>query len=1058
MRPFMSIRRANRVSSTGTPARSGQLALTLALAAALGVSSIAAGPLTANAVDEPPVTGAEADPGSGSGSEPGAGDAPLTIPEIPAEPLPEPDVVGNPQWDDETAPFADAYRLPTAGAPVVRSNGVTAALLDIPGNAAYAATRSGKPAELFSSRLDGTAVARKNLPVGTGSWDLAQSGKTLAIGITALPGAQSTWLQGYDTARGAFTRSVTIPNANIVMSVAEDRFEAQAGNGRYFWVGTYHPKGTRLYRVDLTAGTATLRGSWQSTTTTYVRTLAVTSAGVSVGIGTKGQAARITVPGQAPQNWSQVSGAVQGSSFVYASDASDSGPAPAAVFGTEHPARAVVADPASGAVLATHAIPDATTVDRVAIDAAAASAWFTTRPYGELWRIDLTSPGVAPIRVATPKFGSETRGLSAANGVVRGVTGTSDVWSLQDGAADASAKRIISRDRETPDSIPQGVQPFGAQLLVAGHWRYEAHTAQGSSAVEVPGEPKAQVTAKGSVFTALYPSASIYRIDGSLNATRVGLLGNGLVRPAAIEYHPGLDRLIVAAGPAYGKYGGGLGLMSTDGSAPVQVYTRPVGNLQVTAITPHEDGAFLGTWIRGEARPDLGGNRTADVRLWKPTGDATTGTTVWTRPIPNAAKVTGTALVADATGAFVLATGIDRSGGRGWIAAIDAKTGALIWQKQVTGPIFGLDSHRGYLTAQVNGTLVQLGPTRSDIALTAVKGVPGGVSPAFSALDRTNASSQNLGYTSSGTGAVANLLKLGTPRTAYRASGSTRYGTAAAVSREAFATADTVLLARSDDFADALAAGPLAAKLGAPILLVTHGKAPEETKREITRLGAKRAIPIGGKGVLPDSLAKTLPAGVQLDSAARLGGKDRYATSLAIANRLQQVSGGKKLDAMVTTGRTFADAISAGPAAITSGRAIVLYDAVPAAAPVKQYLAGRKVHALGGPSAQALTAAKVPLASKIVGADRFATAQLIAKAYFAPGDSAYLANGLDFPDGLTASVTAGRQGTPLLLARATELTRPTDSALSSGYGRKRVVLVGGSGVLSDTLGARIRDR
>lgn len=55
---------------------------------------------------------------------------------------------------------------------------------------------------------------------------------------------------------------------------------------------------------------------------------------------------------------------------------------------------------------------------------------------------------------------------------------------------------------------------------------------------------------------------------------------------------------------------------------------------------------------------------------------------------------------------------------------------------------------------------------------------------------------------------------------------------------------------RGDDFPDALAAGPLAYQLGAPILSTLSNHLPEYVKNEIVRLKAKNVIIIGGDGAV----------------------------------------------------------------------------------------------------------------------------------------------------------------------------------------------------------------
>ncbi|HBI55793.1 MAG TPA: hypothetical protein DDY38_03070, partial [Firmicutes bacterium] len=62
--------------------------------------------------------------------------------------------------------------------------------------------------------------------------------------------------------------------------------------------------------------------------------------------------------------------------------------------------------------------------------------------------------------------------------------------------------------------------------------------------------------------------------------------------------------------------------------------------------------------------------------------------------------------------------------------------------------------------------------------------------------------------------------------------------------------AQTVVLARGDDYADALAGVPLAYQLNAPILLTHTNRLITSTKDEIIRLGANKVIILGGTGAV----------------------------------------------------------------------------------------------------------------------------------------------------------------------------------------------------------------
>ncbi|MCQ6278654.1 cell wall-binding repeat-containing protein [Bacillus sp. EB600] len=91
------------------------------------------------------------------------------------------------------------------------------------------------------------------------------------------------------------------------------------------------------------------------------------------------------------------------------------------------------------------------------------------------------------------------------------------------------------------------------------------------------------------------------------------------------------------------------------------------------------------------------------------------------------------------------------------------------------------------------------------------------------------------------------LLSSKTSYAAERIAGQDRYSTAVAISQKGWQTSQTVILARGNDFPDALAGTPLAYKENAPILL-THSKLlTAVTKNEIVRLQAQRVIILGEK-------------------------------------------------------------------------------------------------------------------------------------------------------------------------------------------------------------------
>ena len=96
-----------------------------------------------------------------------------------------------------------------------------------------------------------------------------------------------------------------------------------------------------------------------------------------------------------------------------------------------------------------------------------------------------------------------------------------------------------------------------------------------------------------------------------------------------------------------------------------------------------------------------------------------------------------------------------------------------------------------------------------------------------------------------------------------RIAGSDRYATAASVARSTFPSgARSVVIATGEDFPDALAAVPVAAAAGGPLLLTSPTTLPEATRTAIATLAPKRIRIIGGTAAVPvtieDALAELL--------------------------------------------------------------------------------------------------------------------------------------------------------------------------------------------------------
>ncbi|MBP3950259.1 cell wall-binding repeat-containing protein [Bacillus suaedae] len=276
-----------------------------------------------------------------------------------------------------------------------------------------------------------------------------------------------------------------------------------------------------------------------------------------------------------------------------------------------------------------------------------------------------------------------------------------------------------------------------------------------------------------------------------------------------------------------------------------------------------------------------------------------------------------------------------------------------------------------------------------------------------------------------------------------RLSGADRYETAVAISQEGFSQADTVLLARGDDFPDALAATPLAHQLNGPILLTKPKSLSPSTKDELLRLNTKKVVILGGTGAVSAEVEASLSnLGLEVE---RISGKTRFETAEQIA---QQLGGTEK--AILAYGYNYPDALAIASYAAKNGYPILLTDKNKLPASTKSLLASKQeVILVGGTGAISQEVYnQIPVAkSRISGKNRFETATKILDTLNLSDKSIFIANGWGFPDALTGSVLAAKMDASLLLTNGDSPTPETLQALSSGN-TDQLVFLGGSAALS----------
>ncbi|HEY3926026.1 MAG TPA: cell wall-binding repeat-containing protein [Acidothermaceae bacterium] len=302
---------------------------------------------------------------------------------------------------------------------------------------------------------------------------------------------------------------------------------------------------------------------------------------------------------------------------------------------------------------------------------------------------------------------------------------------------------------------------------------------------------------------------------------------------------------------------------------------------------------------------------------------------------------------------------------------------------------------------------------------------------------------------SSGGGGGGATAPVVTAAAVTRVAGTDRIATAVAVSQGSFpaGNAGAVVLARADDYPDALVGGPLAAAKNAPLLLTEGSTLPTDTAAEIKRVlpAGGTVYVLGGTSAIPTSVTSQLTSlGYNV---TRYSGADRYATAVALATAL-----GSPTTVLLATGTNFPDALAAGPAAAHVHGAILLTDGSTVPAETATYLAGAHVtYAVGGPAAAA-----VPSATAILGSDRYATAAAVATKFFPSSAVVGVATGTGFPDALAGGAQVALMGGPLLLSSAASVPTSTSDYLTADHSAlTHVYLYGGTSVLSANVVAEL---
>lgn len=312
-----------------------------------------------------------------------------------------------------------------------------------------------------------------------------------------------------------------------------------------------------------------------------------------------------------------------------------------------------------------------------------------------------------------------------------------------------------------------------------------------------------------------------------------------------------------------------------------------------------------------------------------------------------------------------------------------------------------------------------------------------------------------------------------------RIRGETRIETAVAISDATFEGATTVIVTRSDLFADALSASYLASVNQAPILLTPPGSLAEATAAEIERqfaqadanvggdAGRKKIYVLGGESAVSGATFAAISARFTNADVERVSGPDRYATNRAVLSEVGTddigTLGTSGRTALITRGDTFPDALSVGPISFEASFPVVLTRPGSLSDATLQVLSDDAYEyaiVVGGTAAVSndvrdqLDDIGMGM-QRVSGPNREATS--VAVADFARTQLGFeqttvgIANSRNFPDALAGGPYGGNREVPLLMIASPGSLGPEVTAfLQEQAGRIQVVAaIGGTAAVSD---------
>lgn len=228
------------------------------------------------------------------------------------------------------------------------------------------------------------------------------------------------------------------------------------------------------------------------------------------------------------------------------------------------------------------------------------TAYVTTRGSGTVWSC---GPGdTALTAIATPAPADEHRELVLLDPTtLLGATGSGVLWWLDLSTGEFELLDLADSGFAPAADKPQSIITGNPHLYVGGHWVVTEHAiGTGTSRrIRVPGEAKTLTWVNDALYSALYPSTEVVRIDPRTKEVRsFGRIANGQQRPWQAAYDEKTKLLAIASAPGTGALTGALTLLDTR-TGTLDVHPGILPDQSVMSVSIVDGIAYVGGDVVG---------------------------------------------------------------------------------------------------------------------------------------------------------------------------------------------------------------------------------------------------------------------------------------------------------------------------------------------------------------------------------------------------------------------------------------------------------------------------